>query len=395
MGLLTSAGRELPLQLDGESAPTGTARLLLLEETEQSWRFVHVGEAPVPSLLRGFSAPVKLHFPYGTDDLALLMTHDTDAFVRWEAAQLLAQREILDNVTRHAAGSDMQLRRRLIDAYRELLTDRLADPALVAEAMALPDEEYLADQMAVIDVDGIHAARDFVQSTVARELERELHECYRALASTGPYDKSPAAMARRSLRNLCLSYLLRTPDGFALADEQLNRSDNMTDTLAALQGLLHNEAPQAPAALAAFEERWRRDALVMDKWFTIQACVPGEGSVERVRSLLAHPAFSITNPNKVRSLLGAFATMNPTAFHTRSGAGYRLHADQVIALNALNPQVAARMAAAFNSWTRYDSSRQDRMRAELLRIASADGLSSDVSEIVHNALDMGVAQKPV
>jgi aminopeptidase N len=195
------------------------------------------------------------------------------------------------------------------------------------------------------------------------------------------------------LRNLCLSYLLRMPDGFALADEQLNRSDNMTDTLAALQGLLHNEAPQAPAALAAFEERWRRDALVMDKWFTIQACVPGEGSVERVRSLLAHPAFSITNPNKVRSLLGAFSTMNPTAFHARSGAGYRLHAEQVIALNALNPQVAARMAASFNAWTRYDSERQSLMRGELARIASTGGLSPDVSEIVHNALDMGVARR--
>jgi aminopeptidase N len=392
MGLLTPAGRELPLQLDAESAPTGVSRVLLLEETEQAWRFVNVDEAPVPSLLRGFSAPVKLHFPYAADDLALLMTHDSDAFVRWEAAQTLAQREILGNVERHAAGAGMRLGRGLIDAFRKLLSDRFADSALVAEAMALPDEEYLAEQMAVIDVDGIHAARDFVRSALAGELTRELHERYAALAPAGPYDKSPAAMARRSLRNTCLSYLLHTPDGHGLAEAQLNRSDNMTDTLAALQGLVHNEAPQAPAALAAFEERWRRDALVMDKWFTIQACVPGEGTVERVRALLAHPAFSIMNPNKVRSLLGAFATMNPTAFHAHSGAGYRLHADQVMALNALNPQVAARMAAAFNSWTRYDFDRQDLMRAELYRIASAAGLSPHVAEIVHNALDMDAAK---
>jgi aminopeptidase N len=248
--------------------------------------------------------------------------------------------------------------------------------------------------MAVIDVDGIHAARDFVRSALAAELAQELHDRYAALAATGPYDKSPAAMARRSLRNMCLTFLLHTPDGPALAEAQLHGSDNMTDTLAALQGLAHHEAPQAAAALAAFEERWRRDALVMDKWFTIQACVPGEGTVERVRGLTTHPAFSITNPNKVRSLLGAFSTMNPTAFHARGGAGYRLHADQVIALNALNPQVAARMAAAFNSWTRYDPARQGLMRSELSRIASSGGLSPDVSEIVHSALGMDAAEHP-
>ncbi len=394
MGLLTPAGHELQLQLDGEPAPAGTSRVLLLEEAEQDWRFVNVDEPPVPSLLRGFSAPVKLHYAYETADLALLMTHDSDAFVRWEAAQLLAQREILGNVERRASGAGMQLGRGLPDAFRELLTDRLADPALVAESMALPDEEYLAEQMTVIDVDGIHAARDFVRSALAGELHRELQSCHAALAATGPYDKSPAAMARRSLRNTCLSYLVHTSGGFALAEAQLSRSDNMTDTLAALQGLVHNEAPQAPAALADFEERWRGDALVMDKWFTIQACVPGDGTVERVRRLTGHPAFSITNPNKVRSLLGAFSTMNPTAFHARSGAGYRLHAEQVIALNALNPQVAARMAASFNAWTRYDADRQSLMRAELSRIASARGLSPDVSEIVHNALDMGASGRP-
>jgi aminopeptidase N len=394
MGLLTPAGRELPLQLDGEPAPTGTSRVLLLQQAEQAWRFVNVDEPPVPSLLRDFSAPVKLRYPYEAADLALLMTHDSNAFVRWEAAQLLAEREILGNVERHATGVDMRLGRALIDAFRELLTDRLADPALVAEALALPDEEYLAEQVTVIDVDGIHAARHFVRSALAGELHRELHERYGALAATGSYDKSPAAMAQRSLRNMCLSYLVHTSGGFALAEAQLSRSDNMTDTLAALQGLVHNAAPQAPAALADFEERWRRDALVMDKWFTIQACVPGAGTVDRVRSLTAHPAFSITNPNKVRSLLGAFSTLNPTAFHARSGAGYQLHAEQVIALNALNPQVAARMAASFNAWTRYDPDRQRLMRAELSRIASAAGLSPDVSEIVHNALDMGAARRP-
>jgi aminopeptidase N len=393
MGLLAPAGQELPLQLEGEAQPAGTSRVLILDEAERSYRFVNVDVAPLPSLLRGFSAPVKLHYAYSADDLALLMTHDSDAFVRWEAAQLLAQREILGNVERAAAGSEMQLGRRLVEAFRKLLTDRDTDPALVAEALTLPDEEYLGEQMAVIDVDGIHAARDFVRSGLARELAPELQERYEGLAAAGPYDKSPAAMARRSLRNTCLSYLLQTPGGFALAQSQLLESGNMTDTLAALQGLVHYEAPGARAALRAFEERWSGDALVMDKWFTIQATVPGAGTVERVRELTGHPSFSITNPNKVRSLLGAFSSMNPTAFHAGNGTGYRLHADQVIALNALNPQVAARMAAAFNAWRRYDSRRQDLMRAELNRIASSDGLSPDVSEIVHHALEMARPQE--
>jgi aminopeptidase N len=195
-------------------------------------------------------------------------------------------------------------------------------------------------------------------------------------------------MARRSLRNACLAYLVQRPGGFELAETQLAGSDNMTDTLAALQGLVHNAAPAAAGALDAFEARWRQDALVMDKWFTIQACVPGAGTAERVRKLVEHPAFSLANPNKVRSLVGAFAMLNPTGFHAAGGAGYRFHADQVIALNALNPQVAARMAVAFNAWTRYDLGRRKLMRAELARIAATDGLSPDVSEIVHNALDM-------
>jgi len=211
---------------------------------------------------------------------------------------------------------------------------------------------------------------------------------YRQSSPDIPYDKSPASMARRSLRNACLAYLLCAPNGFEIAERQLASSDNMTDTLAALQGLVRAGAPGAEAALREFEARWRDDALVMDKWFAIQACVPGTATVERVRRLMDHPAFSLNNPNKVRSLLGAFSSMNPTGFHTITGAGYRFHADQVIALNAINPQVAARMAAAFNAWTRYDSKRQGMMHAELDRISRARELSPDVAEIVQNALAM-------
>jgi aminopeptidase N len=362
--------------------------VLLLEQEEQSFTFLGIDANPVPSMLRGFSAPVKFQYPYTTNELAILMAHDSDAFVRWEAAQLLAQREILENVEHRAANQELRVGQQLIEAFRVLLTDEKSDPALIAEALMLPDEDYLAQQMAVIDVDGIHVARQFVKSELADALTDALKSRYRECTVATAYDKSPASMARRSLRNACLSYLLLTPGGYDLAEQQLAKSDNMTDTLAALQGLARAGAPVAAKALRAFESHWREDALVMDKWFAIQACVPGEATVERVRELMQHPAFSITNPNKVRSLLGTFSSLNPTGFHASSGAGYGLHADQVIRLNALNPQVAARMAGAFNGWTRYDARRRELMRAELRRIAATDKLSQDVAEIVHNALAM-------
>jgi aminopeptidase N len=390
LGLLASDGKEWPLQLADEDAPGSASRVLLLEQEKQSYTFVGIDSQPVPSLLRGFSAPVKLDYPYTAEELAVLMAHDSDAFVRWEAAQVLAQREILGNVERRAAGKAMQLGAPLIDACHALLSDQGSDPALIAEALILPDEDYLAQQMQVIDVDGIHEARHFVKSGLAAALSDTLKNRYEACSTASPYDKSPTSMARRSLRNACLSYLLLVPGGFELAEAQLAGSDNMTDTLAALQGLVRANAPAAEQALQDFEARWREDALVMDKWFVIQACVPGEATVERVRQLMAHPAFSLTNPNKVRSLLGAFSTMNPTGFHAASGKGYRLHADQVIKLNALNPQVAARMSAAFNAWTRYDEQRRGLMQAELQRIAGTAGLSPDVAEIVQSSLRMGM-----
>jgi aminopeptidase N len=388
VGLISSDGTEFPLQLSGDDSLAATSRMLVLEEAQQSFVFEGVNERPIPSLLRGFSAPVKLEYPYSTSDLAVLMAHDSDAFVRWEAAQLLAQGQILHNVERLAEGSEPVVGPELVNAFAALLADVDSDPALVAEALNLPGEDYLAEQMDVVDVDGIHSARKFVKSRLANTLRDAFTSRYKSMSDDAPYSKSPAAMARRSLRNVCLSYLLETTSGAALAEAQLNFSDNMTDTLAALQGLVWVEAPAAEPALRAFEEQWRDDALVMDKWFSIQASIPGERTVERVRKLLDHPGFSIANPNKVRSVTGVFSMMNPTGFHTADGSGYRLHADQVIALDALNPQMAARMAGAFNPWTRYDDRRRSLMKSELNRITSVEGLSPDVSEIIHNALGM-------
>ena len=193
-------------------------------------------------------------------------------------------------------------------------------------------------------------------------------------------------MARRSLKNICLSYLLETGCGEQLALTQLESSDNMTDTLAAMQGLILADSGEAEAAISSFEAQWKDDALVMDKWFALQAIKPGSDTVKTVKELMDHAAFSIQNPNKVRSLIGVFSMLNPTGFHAADGSGYKFHADRVIELDGINPQIAARMASAFNRWKRYDVDRKQLMKAELKRIASAKGLSGDVNEIVSNAL---------
>ncbi|NND58417.1 MAG: aminopeptidase N C-terminal domain-containing protein, partial [Xanthomonadales bacterium] len=329
-----------------------------------------------------------LDYPYSSSELAVLMAHDSDDFVRWEAAQLLSQREILANVRRLVAGGEPRLAAELVTAYQALLADTGSDPALVSEALALPAEDYLAELVEIVEVDAIHAARKFVKASLAERLKGAFLDRYQSMAMAGPYSKTPEAMARRSLRNVCLSFLLEAPGGFELAQAQLQTSNNMTDTLAALQGLVWSGAPAADAALQEFHDQWSDDLLVMDKWFAIQAAMPGGRAVGRVRELLDHPGFSISNPNKVRSLIGVFAMMNPTGFHTIDGAGYRLHADQVLALDAINPQMAARMAGAFNAWTRYDESRQRLMQTELKRIAEVESLSPDVAEIINNALGM-------
>ena len=385
VGLLTPQGAQIPLQCADLPAENFT-RLLLLEEAHQSFVFENIPCKPIPSLLRNFSAPVRLLYDYPASDLAILIRHDPDAFMRWEAAQLLAQGEILRNHQRLADGRAMELRPELVRAFTDLLSDTDSDPALLCEAMTLPGEEYLAEQMPVVDVDGIHQARRFVKRTLAAALREPLQARYQHLNQSEPYDAAAGSVARRSLKNLCLSYLVEIPAGPALAQQQLENSNNMTDTLAALSSLVYSGAAIAEAAMAAFESRWRQDSLVMDKWFALHATRPGPETVNVVASLMENPAFTLTNPNKVRSLIGAFALANPTGFHALGGAGYRFVADRVIELDGLNPQAAARIAAAFNRWKRYDTARKDLMRKELKRIGATAGLSPDVGEIIHNAL---------
>ncbi|BCR03471.1 aminopeptidase N [Desulfuromonas versatilis] len=388
LGLLDLDGNDLPLQLEGETAPLGTSRVLELRAAEQTYRFVNVPSPPVPSLLRGFSAPVQLQADYTEAELAFLMAHDSDPFNRWEAGQQLASRVLLKLAADHQAGRPLQLDEAFAAAFGKTLCDSDADPALLAQALALPTETYLAEQMAVADPEAIHAAREFVRRALAEKFRHEFAAVLEASARSGPYSIEPAAVGWRSLKNLCLAYLmtLEEPSTVDHCCRQFQNGDNMTDVIAALACLVNSAGPERQQALGAFYEKWREDPLVVDKWFTLQATSKRPDTLEQVRLLMEHPAFNIRNPNKVRALVGAFCHGNPARFHDRSGAGYAFLGDRVLELDRLNPQVAARLLGALTRWRKYDGARQELMKSQLQRILAAEGLSRDVYEVASKSL---------
>jgi aminopeptidase N len=386
LGLLDSSGQDLALRLEGESsARDAGTRVLELRERETHLRFVDVQARPVPSLLRGFSAPVKLRFDYTDEELMLLLRHDSDGFSRWDAARSLMQRILLAMAGDPATGVPQPF----IDAFRDTLLDAQTDKALLAEVLTLPSESYLGEQMAVVDVEGIHRASVALKRTIGGALAEVLLATYRDNSDTGPYAPTPEAIGRRALKNLALSYLAaaESPRGLALCRTQFAHAGNMTDSIAALRLLVHYGGGEGPAALDTFYRRWSTEPLVLDKWFTVQATSSREGTLEAVVALLQHPDFSLRNPNRVRSLVGAFCTANPAGFHVADGRGYRFLADLVLELDPLNPQIAARLLKALIRWRRYDEGRRSLMRAEIARILDADELSSDAFEVASKALE--------
>src|SRR5688572_12081847 len=347
--------------------------VLSLKEREQKFAFP-AKEKPVPSLLRGFSAPVILNYPYSEADLLHLLAHDDDPFNRWEAGQRLTASIILDSGGKPSAA--------FLDAALLAMGD--ADAAFVAELLTLPAETFLAEQMELVDPDRLHESRNALRRALARFLETELLRTYERLTSKGPYSPDAQSIGRRSLRNLCLGYLGELGQS-ALAYEQFRRADNMTDSMAALHTLVNLDCPQRERALAEFYERWKDEPLVVDKWLAVQAGSRLPTTLQKVKELLSHPAFDLKVPNRVYALIRTFAA-NHVRFHAADGSGYAFLADQVIALNAINPQVAARMARAFDRWRRFDESRQARAKGELERIRDTEKLSKDVAEIVGKAL---------
>jgi aminopeptidase N len=386
LGLLDAAGEPLPLE--GEGAPAGTARVLELTEAEHRFTFPDVADRPVPSLLRGFSAPVILQSDADEADRRFLMAHDPDPFVRWESGQSYALQLMLALVGDHRAGRALRLDEGLADAFARMLADRELDHAFVAQALTLPSETYLAEQMAEIDVDGIHVVREFLRAALGERLSDDWSKDYRILQTNDPYRFEAAQVGRRALKNLALAYLLAAggEDGRSLCLAQFRGADNMTDTIAALALLAESDLPERTEALAEFYIRWRDDALVVDKWFALQAMAQRPDALDVVRALLHHEAFTLANPNRVRALIGAFVQGNPTGFHRADGAGYAFVADHVLVLDKRNPQVASRLAQPFGRWRRYDAARQDHMRAQLERILATPNLSRDVYEIASKSL---------
>ncbi len=388
MGLLSKKGEALPLQLEGEEEAQGVERVINLTKAEETFRFTGLNEKPIPSLLRGFSAPVQLQYPWRDEQLAFLMANDPDEFNRWEAGQTLATNVLLGMAKSFQSGEGMDLSPHLLEAFRGLLEDKTADPALLAEALTLPDAAYLAEHMEVIDVDGIHAARLFMRRALGRELRPLWQSAYDDNQPPGEYVVDAQSMGKRRLKMCCLSYLLESGDATAggLAFEQFNQASNMTDSMGALRSLVHSGAAQAEEALQLFHDRWKDDTLVMDKWFSVQVTIAKEGVLTDVRRLQEHPLFSMANPNKVRAVIGAFANANPVGFHAKDGSGYAFVADAILELDSMNPQVASRMSKVFTHWKRYDEQRQGLMKAQLERIRGKDRLSRDVFEIVDRSL---------
>jgi aminopeptidase N len=400
VGLLDDQGRDLALTLEGEKKAGATTRVLELTKAKQSFRFINVDQKPVPSLLRGFSAPVVLQFDYSDAELAFLMAHDSDAFNRWEAGQRLATRRLLNltvavqaaRQSGHVVAVDTVLNNlqqdgALADALRATLQDESLDPAFRELVLTLPSETMIAEQMEVIDPHAIHVARQFLRRSLARELRDELLAVYRSHQTPGAYSPDAASAGRRALKNVALSYLAELDDeeALALARQQDEDANNMTDRLAALSAILNSAAPGKSEALQRFYTEFEQEALVIDKWFTLQATARN-ADVNTVRTLTEHPAFTLKNPNRARSLIFSFCNGNPSAFHALDGNGYAFWAEQVIALNGSNPQVAARLARSLDRWRKYTPALQEKMRLALQQVAGTPKLSRDVAEVITKAL---------
>lgn len=394
LGLLDGAGKELPLRLSGEASAQGLERTLQLREDRQVFVFEDIEAEPVPSLLRGFSAPVVLDYPYSEADLTHLMAFDTDPFNRWEAGQRLAMGILLRGVKalrRDPQAAEDWIPTSYVEAIRHLLASAFqpgGDPSLVAEALVLPLEMVLAEQMDVTDPDAIHGARLALRRHVARELREPLLEAYHALKPEGPYSPEGRQAGPRTLRNTCLAYLAELGDvpSRALVLAHYEHAANMTDTMAALATVANLDIPARRQVLDHFYAKWKYEALVVDKWLQVQATSRLAGTLEAVRSLMSHEAFDLRNPNKVYSLLRAFCAANPKHFHSADGSGYRFAADVILQLDPLNPQVASRIARSFDRWRKFDAGRQAHAQEQLRRIQAQSSLSGDVAEVVGKSL---------
>ncbi|SEO53590.1 aminopeptidase N [Aquisalimonas asiatica] len=381
LGLLTGDGQPLPLRLPGETGQAPLERVVALRDASMELVFEDIPEAPVPSLLRDFSAPAVLDYAHSEDELLTLLAHDTDPVNRWDAGQRLLLNTLLASVE---SGQPPELSEPLREAVHHVLSGWRTDPAFVAEVLTLPSEDYIAEQQVVADIDGIHTAREALRNRFGSSFAdawRTIHD------QCDPHAPGVNGASARRLRNLALSYLgAAGPQGAELAMRQYHAATHMSDRLAALEVLIEHGGSTADRLVAAFHDQWRHEPLVINKWLRLQATATGRNALERVRALTAHPGFDIRNPNRVRALLGAFSQSNPVGFHRTDGAGYRLLADYVVELNAMNPQMAARLVLPLTRWRRLDPRRAGHMFEQLERIGNTPKLSKDLQEVITKSL---------
>ncbi len=383
VGLVGPSGEDMPLFMAGDDEASGT-RVLQLTEPEQRFTFENISAEPVASVLRGFSAPVKLEYSQTDQQLVFLMEHDSDGFNRWSAGQQLAVNIIKRWIDQGRPG---ELDQTVLRAYQSVLLNPQLDAAMVARMLDLPAESYLLEQTAPADPALNHSIREAFREQLTAFLQSDLLARYQALHTIGEYRYNSEDMATRALKNACLSYLvsLETQEAYQLAENQYNTATNMTDQLAALRCLVHSSYPDKASLLDSFYRQWQDESLVVDQWFMVQASAPQPDALEKVRELASHPAFEITNPNKVRSLIAAFTSQNLVNFHRPDGEGYRFLADCIIELNRLNPQIASRLCGSMSRWRKLKEPYGSSMKKQLERIMSGS-LSPDVYEVVSKSL---------
>lgn len=383
VGLLDKQGKEFLLEMKGD-AEKATTKILNLKEPTQSFVFENILAKPVPSLLRNFSAPVKLDFPYDNQELIFLMTHDSDGFNRWDASQQLACRIIQQFVQ-----GETKVPQEFIDAFQSVLKTPGLEKALVAEMLTLPSVGYLIELVEIANIDAIYQAIKQVKLALATQSRELLWKTYEQNHDSDHYELTALSMGKRALKNVCLNYLLALDDQDAreLAFTQFTEANNLTDTMGALYALNNVDCKERTMAINQFYEQRKHQPLLMDKWFSLQAMSLLPTTLDTVKSLLKHPAFDINNPNRVHSLIGCFTRMNYLRFHDASGSGYQFLTDQVLDIDPKNPQVAARILQPLIRWKKFDTKRQGLMKSQLSRIASSKRLSNDVYELVTKSLE--------
>lgn len=388
VGLLGQDGNDLPLHLTGNAGSLEYTKVLHVTEAQQCFVFEGIEQEPVPSLLRAFSAPVKLNIDLSEKERCFLMANDSDDFNRWDAGQQLAIKIVTGLIADYKAGHALELAPDFIAAYKKILHAKDIDKALAAAALGLPSEIYIAEFLSPIDPEAIHRVCRYIRGQLAMALRDNFLEVFEANRDDGPYRIDQRSVARRSLKNCALAYLMELDEEpiYDLCLSQFNLGNNMTDVVGALICLVNSQYPKKDQVLDVFYEKWKGDSLVVDKWLSIQATSRLPGALATVADLTRHESFSITNPNKVRALIGAFTHGNPAQFHATDGAGYAFLGEYVLRLDKLNPQISSRLVSAFSLWKKYDEQRRQLMKVQLERIVSAPDLSKDVYEIASKSL---------